>query len=211
MAYAVLHTCGKCTQLNANANNNTDTMSWETCSISDNDSYKPIFAEAQEKLSPCGVDQSSYLSVGHTPVLLLSWLSESQPRRVDLWLPHCTQAHDGGRPEISASHPRTASACIPVMCQLLRMRSNCTVGKGPRGPRVLRFPCASPLFHPGHTAKPSRIFPPWPIYHHLTVTPLDVQVHPYVWAIRSVSSPQKLSYPLTASDGFHIPRAAGTG
>lgn len=132
-----------------------------------------------------------------TLVLLLSWLEEglSGWLRVNHWelisgchiVPKHTTMNDL---RSLASHRRTASACIPIMCQLLRMRSNCTVGKDPCGPRVLWFPCASSLSHPGHTAKPSRILPPWPIYHHLTVTPLDVQVHPFVFAIRPISSPK---------------------
>lgn len=86
---------------------------------------------------------------------------------VNLSLLHCTQARDSGRPEISASDRRTASACIPIMCQLLRMRSNCTVGKGPRGPLVLWFAPHLPSFPPWayrqalpHTSSMTHLPPP---------------------------------------------------
>lgn len=92
----------------------------------------------------------------------------------DLWLPRGAEAREGGRPGISMSYRRTTSAWIPIMCQLFRMWSNCTVGKGPCGPLC----CAPRHPHPGHPAKPSRILPPWPILPSPSGTQPLTEAHP---------------------------------
>lgn len=81
----------------------------------------------------------------------------ASPWRGDLWLPGRAEACKGERPGISMSYRRTTNAWIAIMCQLFRMRSNCTIGRGPRVPLRCGFP------PPGHAAKPSRTLPPWPI------------------------------------------------
>lgn len=118
----------------------------------------------------------------------------------DLWLLCCTEAREGGRPGISMSYRRTTSAWIPIMCQLFRMRSNCTVGKGPHGPQCCGFPppwarCqALP-----HTASLTR--PATTKRHPTPPRPTPTPLHP------THIIPQTLP-PITTSPLFHIPRGA---
>lgn len=155
-----------------------------------------------ERLSPCGVDLSRCCCDGIWRVSRRELISGCHI------VPKHATVDDLGS---LASHRRTASACIPIMYQLLRMRSNCTVGKDPRGPLVLWFP-PSPPHYPALGTPPS---PPAYFLHDPSAA-TSQQPHP---TSRSTPTPchsthivpQKLAHPLTTSAGFHIPRAAGTG
>lgn len=87
------------------------------------------------------------------------------------------------------------------MCQLFRMRSNCTVGKDPRGPQRCGFP---PTL--GTLPSPPAYCLPDPSCHHLTAP------HP---TPRPTPTPQRSTHiipqtlpPITTSPLFHIPRGA---
>lgn len=106
----------------------------------------------------------------------------------------------GGRPEISVSYRGAESAWIPIMCQLFRMRSNCTVGRGPCGPLLCGFPLP-PL---GTQPSPPAHCLPDPSYHYNHRT----APHPCLSVTDPHHPPKTLPPPITTSPLFHIPTGA---